>query len=85
MNGDEKRRWTIALIGMLLTWSATIVGAVWAASADRTSIVRQVDATVVRVDDHEARLRAIEKQTTEIATDVRWIRNHIETWGVPWP
>jgi hypothetical protein len=56
---------------------------VWAASADRTSLVRQVDATVARVDDHEARLRAIEKQTSEIAADVRWIRNNLPSRSNP--
>jgi hypothetical protein len=83
MSDDERKRWSVALVGLLLTWSATIVGAVWAASADRTSLVRQVDATAARVDDHEARLRAIEKQTSEIAADVRWIRNNLPSRSNP--
>jgi len=83
--GSEKSRWKIALIGLLVTWSTTIVGVAWALSADRTSVVRQIDATTLRVDDHEARLRAIEKQTAEIAADVRWIRSTLETRSLLWP
>lgn len=85
MSEEEKKRWGVALVGLLLTWSTTIVGVAWAVSADRTAMARQIDTTASRVDDHEARLRATEKQTAEMAADVRWIRSTLETRSVLWP
>lgn len=77
MNGSTKRI-TLGAAAILVTWSLTIIGAVWAASANLAVIVGRVDGNQVRVDDHETRLRALELQMQQVANDVRWIRLTME-------
>jgi hypothetical protein len=65
-------------IAVLVTWSLTVIGAVWAASAERADALHDLREQRNTVADHEARLRTLEKQTSEIAADVRWIRQTLE-------
>lgn len=78
MSEHEHQRWTIATIGLLVSWSLTVIGCVWAVSADHTQVSAKLQVHQLRVDDHEARLRELEKQTGAIAADVRWIRQDLE-------
>ena len=77
-NGNGKK---LTAVAILVTWALTIIGAVWAASADRTSIATNVTANAQQLADHEARVRVLEKQTAQIASDVRWIRQAMESDG----
>ena len=70
-------RW-VPEIAVLVTWSLTVIGAVWAASAERTDVLHELREQRNAVTDHEARLRALEKQASEVAADVRWIRQTLE-------
>jgi len=75
-------RWALKLgvcLVSLLTAGSLVAGWVWAASADRARIEGEVQQHSRMVEDHENRLRSIEGQLGEIATDVRWIREQIET------
>jgi septal ring factor EnvC (AmiA/AmiB activator) len=84
MSHDEKRRWSIALVGLLATWLITIVSTVWALSADRTQAMQRIEQTQVHVADHEERVRSVEKQMERIATDVKWIRDRLEKGDPLW-
>jgi hypothetical protein len=70
-------RW-VPEIAVLVTWSLTVIGAVWAASAERADVRHELREQKSALADHEARLRVLEKQTGEIAADVRWIRQTLE-------
>ncbi|MCC7409176.1 MAG: hypothetical protein IT442_14060, partial [Phycisphaeraceae bacterium] len=48
------------------------------ASTERANVLSQVHAQSLQMIDHEGRLRALEKQASEIAADVRWIRQTLE-------
>lgn len=78
MSEQDKRRWTLGAIAVLVTWSLTVVGAVWAASADRAVMWGQIRSQAAQTADHELRLRSVEKQAEQIAADVRWIRQTLE-------
>ena len=78
MSDDERRRWSMAAVGVLVTWSLTLIGAVWAASADRASIADRLEANSHRITDHEQRLRVLEQQLTQVSADVKWIRQTLE-------
>jgi len=70
-------RW-VPEIAVLVTWSLTVIGAVWAASAERADVLHELREQRNVATDHEARLRALEKQASEVAADVRWIRQTLE-------
>jgi len=78
VSDDERRRWSMAAVGVLVTWSLTLIGAVWAASADRASIADRLEANSHRITDHEQRLRVLEQQLTQVSADVKWIRQTLE-------
>ncbi len=69
-----KKAWTINAIAIAVVWACTFVGGVWMASADWSAVKTQAS----RIDDHEARLRQIENQLSNVAADVRWIRQSME-------
>ena len=68
----------LTAVAILVTWALSIIGAVWAASADRTSLGNAVDANCKQLVDHEARLRVVETSITQMARDVAWIRKTME-------
>jgi len=76
---SDKRilRW-VPEIAVLVTWSLTVIGAVWAVSGERADVLHELREQRNAVVDHEARLRALEKQASEVAADVRWIRQTLE-------
>ena len=65
-------------IAIIVGWAMMVGGVVWAASADRADVLYKLREQQVTISDHEARLRVLEKQTNEIAADVRWIRQTLE-------
>ena len=65
-------------VAVLVTWSLTVIGAVWTASSDRAEVRHDLRVQQGAVTDHEARLRALERQASEVAADVRWIRQTLE-------
>ena len=77
-NRSPKRRHWIA-IGLIVTWSLTVLGGVWAVATDRQVLTIRSEVHASQLDDHEQRLRVIEQQLHQIRTDVRWIRRHLET------
>lgn len=77
MINRRTRSWLMFLMAAL-TWSATAIGATWAASGRETGMVIQIEANKQRGKDHEARLRTIEETLKETATDVKWLRNYWE-------
>jgi flagellar basal body-associated protein FliL len=81
MNPSQKRkplRLLLAVAGTLLTLAVGVVSFVWAASADRANVERTLKANEKRIEDHEQRLRAVERDVPEIATNVQWIRSEME-------
>jgi len=90
---DRPPQWQqiLTVAAIVVVWATSLMGAVWWTAADRTAALDQIEAAAVCIDDHEARLRALENQTAQIAADIRWIRQHMEkhlsTWrpAVPPP
>jgi len=78
VNSERRKPWKLAGAAVLVTWSLTIIGAVWAASADRAAIGSRLESNTARLADHENRLRLLERQSAEIAADVKWIRKTLE-------
>jgi hypothetical protein len=78
LSAVERKKLTLSIAGLLVTWSLTVIGAVWVASASQASLAGQVRFNTQNVSDHESRLRTLERQTSEIAADVRWIRRTLE-------
>ena len=67
-----------AVAGSVATAAAVLLGAVWAASADRQGVGGQLEHQARQLEDHETRLRTIERHTEQTAADVRWIRHRME-------
>ena len=63
-----------AIGASVATILVAVLGAVWAASADRAADRQQLQQQAERIEDHEARLRAVE----QIAGDVKWMRGWME-------
>ncbi len=78
MSPVTRSRWNLSTIAVLVTWSLTVIGAVWAASADRAGLGRSIEEHGQQIGDHEARLRGVEKDLHQVAADVRWIRQRME-------
>ena len=70
MNGAAK--WVI--IGLIVGWSLTAAGGVWAVASTTASLQADVAANTEAISDHEKRLRVLER----MAGDVRWIRKRLE-------
>ena len=82
-NNGVRRRWTVitgcvAILGIVLSISA------WA-FADRMSVGNRVKENAMQVEvhsksleDHEGRVRQVEKVLPAMATDVEWIRKTME-------
>lgn len=66
-------RMIVAAAALLCAGTGSFGGAVWTVS----SWSARIDAHTTAIADHELRLRALELQTNQIATDVRWIREHL--------
>lgn len=81
-SAQRVRRW-VPEIAVLVTWSLTVIGAVWAVSAERADTLHELREQRTVAADHEARLRALERQAHEIAADVRWIRQALEQQRKP--
>ena len=65
-------------IGLIVSWSLTVAGGVWAVASDRQVLMNRTTTHDQQIADHEQRIRVIEAQLQRIATDVRWIRTHLE-------
>ena len=78
MSQYERRRWQLAATALIVGWALTLGGVVWAASAERERLTRQAEMHTASLDDHEARIRSMERELNGIAADVRWIRRHME-------
>ncbi|MEX2670922.1 MAG: hypothetical protein WD294_02305 [Phycisphaeraceae bacterium] len=66
------------MIGVLITWTVFSLTTVWAVASDWSTQADKVTGMQGTIADHEQRLRIVEQQITEIATDVRWVREHLE-------
>jgi len=76
------KTWTVKrallIAGPLATAVLAVISLVWAASAERAADRQQLHQQGRRIDDHETRLRTVEKDTGQTAADVRWIRSTME-------
>ena len=78
-NGNGQKRWKAAgVIASAVLAVLAVGGAVWAAAAERERLSSEAAANTAVIEDHEARIRMIERELNGIATDVRWIRAHME-------
>ena len=71
------RKW-LSDLAILVLWATSILTLVWGVSAERAEVISRINATITQAADHEARLRVLEKQSNEMAADVRWIRQALE-------
>ena len=82
MASEPRKGWTwkglAGVAGSAATAAAVLFGAVWAASADRSGLGETIREHEEQINDHEARLRAVEKDIHQTAADVRWIRQAME-------
>jgi len=68
----------VTVVGPVVAGVFAVLGVVWAASADRAGVERTLRANEKRIEDHEERIRAVERDMPQVATDVKWIRKAIE-------
>ncbi len=68
----------IATISVMTTIVLAAIAAVWGLAADRSALVAGVASNATVIQDHEERVRVIEKELPKIATDVGWIRQTME-------
>ena len=68
----------LTIIGLVLTAIISGATAVWALATDRNQIMAQQQVEAKTLTDHEARLRTVERDTAQVAGDVRWIREQME-------
>jgi len=78
---NGRRRWLLSCGAVAIAWLATVIGLVWSASAERATVRTQMQARETCIEDHEARLRLIEHDLTQLVSDVSWIRSTIERNG----
>jgi outer membrane murein-binding lipoprotein Lpp len=71
----------LAIIAVIVGWALTVAGGVWVTAAEHTRIASGVEQQASQIEDHEQRLRAIEREIGDVASDVRWIRGSIESGG----
>lgn len=74
---NARKLW-LSLASVFVGWIIAMLGLAWSASSSYTALAHRVESTAATVTDHESRLRAIEAQVNQIATDVSWIRRRIE-------
>jgi len=74
----KRRRITLTVVVAVVTWLGSLAVAIWQVSARASESATIQRANIVRIDDHEARLRQLERETTAIAADARWIRSYLE-------
>ena len=73
------RTWPWSGLAIAAGWAVSILGTVWAVFADRATVKNTIDTNSHTIADHETRLRSIEPRLAEIARDVRWIRDALDT------
>lgn len=71
----------LAIVATLLAWASTLLGAVWVAGENWADVQGRLARQETNRVDHEQRLRVIERQITQTARDVRWMRQHLEAGG----
>jgi hypothetical protein len=70
-----------AVIGLLVSWGVLGLTATWTVAANWAGTSYTIEYHDERLDDHETRLRGLERQLDTISGDVRWIRRAIENGG----
>ena len=65
-------------VAAIVAVTAALLAASANASADRAALAAGVATNRVAIADQELRLRVLEKQSSEIAADARWIRAELE-------
>jgi len=61
----------------VLTFAISAITTVWAVSTERATAVETRKSHTRQIDDHESRLRTVEKETTTIGEAVRWTRDAV--------
>lgn len=69
---------TIAIVG----WLGCGASLIWAASADRSSAIEQVEANRIHLRDVEIRLRSVEASVITTETNIQWIRDALSNHGI---
>ena len=70
-------------VGLIVSWAVTVVGGIWGLASDRQALMGQAKVHSRQIEDHEQRVRVIERKLERIATDVQWIRRHLERNPAP--
>lgn len=69
---------TLGAVAIVVSWVLAVVSATWSASGQYQAVAMNVARNTATDADHEARLRVLENVTTQMASDVRWLREHLE-------
>lgn len=69
---EKCRKW-LPIVFSAMALVGSIVAGVWAASADRSNIIAEQSAQAAKLDDHETRLRNLEREIPAIATNTETI------------
>jgi len=76
-NGLQRTRTIVTVAAIVIAWVGSLATAAWSAAGDRAAVLQQLNAQTATNGDVEARLRELERATSQVATDVRWIRQSI--------
>jgi len=74
----RKRRTTMAVVAIAVSWMLAVISGTWAASQRTAEFSLRLLGAEASQEDHEQRLRALEPSVTRIANDVAWIREQME-------
>jgi hypothetical protein len=75
---ERAKRWGVGTIATVLSLVAGAASGFWVAGQYDAQKEGRIKATERIGDDHELRLRSLEKEVGGMAADVRWIRQVIE-------
>lgn len=73
------QRWTVHRSLAAAVATVTLLTVLCGLVIERTAALTTIERLDTRAENHETRLRAVEREMTEIAAHVRWIRRGLET------
>ena len=86
MTNKAKTFWKqVFEVGQVMAWTLALCIVVWAAATGLGQVIGTIGAhgteivqNQTQLDDHEQRLRRVERDMQQVVTDVRWIRQTLE-------
>jgi len=76
----SRRGWTLTAAAVVVAWLVSLVTVVSALSTDRAECKQKIGHNAAAIEDHEQRLRTLEKDTGQMAADVRWLRENLANY-----